>query len=164
MKTTILTLLCGGKRFIEILIQFLRYLYSKRRSRSKITKDQIFSDVYTRGHSTDWCPRQTPLRRTDSLLLSLSIVSSPCLFRHYLDLLSRASEIRLRLISPGGEKKRAFFAQNTSLQRSIPFELNNPRRWSSMNGKREKKRRRWIWSWEWQIRFRIFPIAATSGK
>lgn len=37
MKTTILILLCGSKRFIEILIQFLRYLYSNvdpdRRSR-----------------------------------------------------------------------------------------------------------------------------------
>lgn len=147
MKTTILTLLCGGKRFIEILIQFLRYLYSKnvdpdRRSQKIKSFPMCTHEDTQRIDVLD--KLVAPLRRTDSLLLSLSIVSSPCLFRHYLDLLSRASEIGLRLISPDGEKKRAFFAQNTSLQRSIPFELNNPRRWSSMNGKREKKRRRWI--------------------
>lgn len=63
----------------------------------------FFPDMYTREHSADWCPRQTRCSfgvftpfTVDSIIPST--VTPP-------DLWGRASKIRLRLISPGGEKK-----------------------------------------------------------
>lgn len=97
----------------------------------------FFPDVYTWRHSVDWCPRQTRCSFrvftpfTIDSIIPLPSTATPNLW-------GRASEIRLWLISPGG-KKRVFSVKNTSSQRSIPFESNNPYRWSSMKGKREKK-------------------------
>lgn len=99
----------------------------------------FFSDMYTRGHSTDWCPRQTRCSfGVFTPFTDTSIVSTPCPPPP-----PSISEVELRKLDFGSfhpaEKKRAFFARNTSSQRSIPFESNNLRRWSSVKGKREKK-------------------------
>lgn len=100
----------------------------------------LFPGMYIRGHSADWCPRQTRCFFGVFTPFTVdSIISSLAFHRHPRPI----SEVELQKLDFGSfhpaEKKRAFFAQNTSSQRSIPFELNNPRRWSSMKGKREKK-------------------------
>lgn len=121
--------------------------------------NQVFSlDVYIRGHSADWCPRQT--RFSSGVFTPFiidSIIPSP-------DFWGRASKIRVRLISPGG-KKTYILRLECELTKEHPIRVEQPTPLVIYEReKREKKRRRWIWSWEWQIRFRIFPIAATSGK
>jgi len=151
----------------SILIQALRYLLPKHRSRLKFIEDGIrFSfPVCTHGDTRQIDVLDKLTASSESLLLSSSIVSSlylppPSPF----DLWGRASEIRLRLISPGG-KKTCILCSEYELTKEHPIRVEQPTPLVIYERKkREKKRRRWIWSWEWQIRFRIFSFAATSGK
>lgn len=62
----------------------------------------FFPDVYTRGHSADWCPRQTRCSFRVFTPFTDSIIPLPSTATP--DLWGRASEIRFRLISPGGKK------------------------------------------------------------
>jgi len=114
---------------------------------------------------------------TNSLLLPRRGVFTPFIIRWYrssfspsvahclrLDLRGRASEIRLRLISPGG-KKTVYSPRRIHVHKGASHSSWTTHAVGHLWKEREKKkRRRRIWSWEWQIRFQIFSIAVTSGK